>query len=79
LLFDNMASKAERYGWAMVMATLLALAVPWFLWGVDRVAWGLPLWLWWHVGWMLVASVAFWVFSRRAWGIWIVDAGGETA
>jgi len=74
-----MASTAERYGWAMVMATLLALAVPWFLWGVDRVVWGLPLWLWWHVGWMLVASVAFWAFSRRAWGIWIVDAGGETA
>lgn len=63
----------------MVMTTLLALAVPWFLWGVDRVVWGLPLWLWWHVGWLLLASVAFWVFSRRAWGIWIVDAGGETA
>ena len=74
-----MASKAERYGWAATMGLLIAFAIPWFLWGVDRVVVGLPLWLWWHVGWMAVASLAFWVFTRRAWGLWIVDSTGETA
>jgi len=74
-----MASTVERYGWAAVMGTLVALAIPWFLWGVDRVVLGLPLWLWWHIGWMLVASVVFQQFTRRAWGIWIVGTDGEAA
>ncbi|WP_255479142.1 DUF3311 domain-containing protein [Natronomonas sp. LN261] len=61
------------------MGILIVLAIPWFLWGVDRVVLGLPLWLWWHIGWMLLASVVFRQFTRRAWGIWIVETGGEAA
>jgi hypothetical protein len=41
--------------------------VPWFLWGDGRVVAGLPLWLWWHVGWMCLASGVFYLFTRSAW------------
>lgn len=61
------------------MAVILALAVPWFMWGDSRMAVGLPLWLWWHVGWMALAAVAFWLFTKRAWGIGITETGGEKA
>lgn len=54
-------------------------AIPWFLWGDARTALGLPLWLWWHIGWMALASVVFWQFTKRAWGVWIVDERGERA
>jgi len=63
-----MASRAERYGWVVALALVVALAVPWFLWGDSRTALGLPLWLWWHVGWMGLAAVVFRLFAARAWG-----------
>ena len=71
-----MVSSAERIGWVLVFAILVAFAVPWFLWGVDRVVAGLPVWLWWHVGWMGLAAAAFRLFTIRAWGIG-VTAGGD--
>jgi len=75
-----MASRAERYGWVVAIAVLAAFAVPWFLWGDARTAAGLPLWLWWHVGWMVLSTVVFWLFTRRAWGVGVTDAaGGERA
>ena len=77
-----MVSNVERYGWAVAMAVLVALAIPWFLWGDSRTALGLPLWLWWHIGWLTLSSAVFWLFARRAWGIWITDVrptGGERA
>ena len=74
---STMVSTAERYGWAVLFAVLLALAIPWFLWGDSRTALGLPLWLWWHVGWLAASSVVFWVFTKRAWGIGIVEPAGE--
>ncbi len=70
-----MVSNVERYAWTAAAGLLLALAIPWFLWGSSRIVAGLPIWLWWHIGWMAVASVAFWLFTRRAWGIWITDRG----
>ena len=72
-----MVSKTEEYGWVVVFAALLAFAIPWFLWGDARLAYGLPLWLWWHIGWMALASVAFWLFTKRAWGLGITT--GERA
>jgi Protein of unknown function (DUF3311) len=66
-----MVSTYERYAWGLVFVVLVVFAVPWFLWGDARVIRGLPVWLWWHVGWMGLASFAFWLFSRRAWGLWI--------
>lgn len=53
--------------WAAVFAVLVALAIPWFLWGDARVVAGLPLWLWWHIGWMGVATVAFYAFTQTGW------------
>ncbi len=73
-----MPSNAKRYGWAAVMGVLVLLAIPWFLWGIDRVVFGLPVWLWWHVGWMALASLVFRLFTQQGWGVWIVDSAGET-
>lgn len=55
------------YGWIAAFAVLVTFAVPWFLWGDSRVFAGLPLWLWWHIGWMLLTAVVFHLFTRRAW------------
>jgi len=63
---------AERNGalvWIVVGLVLSGLAIPWFLWGDDTVLAGLPVWLWWHIGWMMLASVVFYVFTQRAWGV----------
>ncbi|MHC3437766.1 DUF3311 domain-containing protein [Natrialbaceae archaeon A-gly3] len=72
--------RVELAGWIAVAIVLSALAVPWFLWGDSRVVAGLPLWLWWHVGWMVLASTIFYVFATRAWGIGIDPQaqGGES-
>ncbi|RQG88920.1 DUF3311 domain-containing protein [Natrarchaeobius halalkaliphilus] len=63
--------RGELGGWVAIGITLSALAIPWFLWGSDAVVAGFPLWLWWHIAWMVIASVVFWLFARRAWGIGI--------
>lgn len=75
-----MVSTTEKYIWVAAMMALVALAVPWFLWGDSRTVLELPLWLWWHIGWMVLASVVFWAFARRAWGLGITDPfWGENA
>jgi hypothetical protein len=66
-----MVSRTERYLWPVVMGALVVFAVPWFLWRDATVVAGLPLWLWWHVGWMALASGVFALFARRAWGVGI--------
>lgn len=53
--------------WIGGFAVLVAFAVPWFLWGDATVVAGLPVWLWWHIGWMALASVVFAAFTRRGW------------
>lgn len=68
-----MAVSKYLVGWVVVAAVLIAFAVPWFLWGVDVVVAGLPVWVWWHVGWMGLTAVVFWVFTRRAWGVGVVE------
>lgn len=76
-----MTSTAERYGWGIAFAVLIAFAVPWFMWGDSRTAVGLPLWLWWHVVWMGLATGVFWLFANRAWGLGILEtvpaSGGD--
>lgn len=64
-------SRFAWYAWLGVFLLLIALAIPWFLWGQDDVIAGLPVWLWWHIGWMLVAGVVFWRFADRWWGLGI--------
>lgn len=56
--------------WATVFVLLSALAVPWFLWGSATVVAGLPLWIWWHVGWLALTSLVFYAFTRTDWGLW---------
>ncbi|QCW03126.1 DUF3311 domain-containing protein [Natrinema pallidum] len=67
----------EVWGWLVVGLVLAGLAIPWFLWGSATVVAGLPVWLWWHVGWMGLASLVFWLFAQRAWGIGIESAGSD--
>jgi hypothetical protein len=69
-------TRVTLVGWSVVAAVLAALAVPWFLWDEATVVLGLPVWLWWHVGWLLLASAVFWLFATKAWGIGIEE--GET-
>ena len=63
--------RLDVWGWIAIGLVLSALTIPWFLWGSTAVIAGVPLWLWWHVGWMLLASIVFWLFTQRAWGIGI--------
>lgn len=66
--------------WIPVFAVLVAFAVPWPLWGVDRVAVGLPVWIWWHVGWLGLCTLVFRSFVRsgaweRGMGVGTPDSG----
>ncbi|MFP8951807.1 DUF3311 domain-containing protein [Natrialbaceae archaeon A-arb3/5] len=71
--------RLELAGWIATALVLCALAIPWFLWGDDRLVAGIPLWLWWHIGWMGLASIVFWLFTQRAWGIGIETGAGSDA
>jgi hypothetical protein len=66
---EQAVSRLETAGWVVVMGLLAVFAIPWFLWGSDQLLAGLPVWLWWHIGWMVLASTVFWLFTVRAWGI----------
>jgi hypothetical protein len=62
-----MRRQKTDYLWIGVFAVLVTFAIPWFLWA-DATTWlGLPVWLWWHIGWMTLASIAFTLFARGAW------------
>ncbi|MBS3760404.1 DUF3311 domain-containing protein [Halodesulfurarchaeum sp.] len=66
-------------GWALTFLGLVVFAIPWFLWGSDQVVAGLPLWLWWHIGWMALSAVVFQRFARQAWGLWITEESEAAA
>ena len=63
----EMARTVRDYLWILAFAVLIAFAVPWFLWRDATVVAGLPVWLWWHVGWMALAALVFHAFTRSAW------------
>ncbi|SEW14018.1 DUF3311 domain-containing protein [Natrinema salifodinae] len=67
----------ELVVWIAVAVVLTGLAIPWFLWGSATVVAGLPVWLWWHVAWLCLASVVFWCFAQRAWGLGIETRNGD--
>jgi len=69
-----MLRRTSSLSWAAVFAVVVAFAVPWFMWRDSTVVAGLPLWLWWHIGWLGLTSVVFYVFAQRGWGLWV---GGE--
>ena len=62
-----MTARIRTLLWVVTFTVLVVLAVPWFLWGDPRTAAGLPIWLWWHIGWMGLASVVFYLFTRTDW------------
>ncbi len=62
-----------RLLWGGLFMTIIVFAIPWFLWGNEQLFLGLPVWLWWHIGWLGLASVLFWLFSMFGWGTWITD------
>jgi len=62
-----MSRTTSDYLWVVALAVVVAFAVPWFLWRNATVVAGLPVWLWWHIGWMLLASAVFYLFTRSAW------------
>ena len=68
-----MTRSTTRILWLLVFAILIAFAIPWFLWRSDTVIASLPLWVWWHIGWMGIAAVLFRLFSVTAWGLWIEE------
>ncbi|WP_096389691.1 DUF3311 domain-containing protein [Halopenitus persicus] len=53
--------------WISTFVLLVAFAVPWFLWGNGTVVAGLPIWLWWHIGWLGLCSAIFYRFTRSSW------------
>ena len=61
--------RLRTLGWAAAFAVLVIFAIPWFLWGSSWVVAGLPVWLWWHIGWMILAAIVFRTFARHAWGL----------
>jgi len=63
--------------WVVVGLALMALAVPWFMWGNDAVIAGLPVWVWWHAGWLGLTAVVFWVFTKRAWGLGVEEVSAD--
>lgn len=72
-----MVSTTEKYAWVVVASVLVVFSVPWFLWGNAATVRGVPVWIWWHTVWMLLTSVAFYVFGRRAWGIGVDETFAE--
>ena len=70
-----MRRSREGLAWALVGVVLVVLAIPWFMWGTDTVVAGLPIWLWWHVGWLVLTALVFAVFTRRGWGVGVTGSG----
>lgn len=68
-----MTRPTEKYLWIIVFSVLVTLAIPWFFWGTDRLVVGLPIWVWWHIAWMVIAAITFHLFASRAWGIGIEE------
>ena len=64
-----MSRRARLAAWIVGFAAFMVMGVPWFLWGSSTVRFGLPLWVWYHVGWLVGAAVVFWAFARWFWRI----------
>lgn len=62
-----MVQTVRAVGWGVTFLVLIVFAIPWFLWGSATVVAGLPIWLWWHIGWMGLSALVFYAFTRSAW------------
>jgi Protein of unknown function (DUF3311). len=59
--------RLRRVLWLLIGGVLIAAAVPWWLWGAP-LRWGpLPVYVWYHIGWMGIVTLVFAHFARRWW------------
>lgn len=63
-----MPDRTRDIAWLVVFFALVVFAIPWFQWGRGGVVAGLPTWVWYHVGWLALTAVVFYVFTQRGWG-----------
>lgn len=73
-----MLLRDPRFQWLLVAMALAVFAIPWPLWGVELIVAGLPIWIWYHIGWLGLTAIVFWVFTRRGWGVGM-PTGGDSA
>ncbi len=67
----------RRFAWIALFAVLTVFSIPWTQWGAGRVYAGIPSWVWWHGLWMILVSVCFYGFTRRAWDEFIEGSSDE--
>jgi len=53
--------------WAIALFIIMVMGVPWFLWGSSFLFLGIPVWVWYHVGWLFLVTIIFWIFVRTFW------------
>lgn len=59
----------RKIGWLLVWVVLVILSLDFFNWGrTPRLYFGLPGWLWWEVGLVLLVAISFGILTRFAWG-----------
>ena len=62
-----MTKLKKKVVWVVVFFITTVMGVPWFLWGSSLLFIGIPLWVWYHVGWLLFAVFLFWLFVKTYW------------
>jgi len=62
-------NKTSNVCWFVSWLVLVILSLDFFNWGrTPRILLGLPGWLWWDIGVVLVIALVFGLLSRFAWG-----------
>jgi hypothetical protein len=59
-------SKIKMF-WIVIFFITMVMGVPWFFWGSARLFMGIPLWVWYHTGWLLFLIFLFWLFVKTYW------------
>ncbi|RLE14708.1 hypothetical protein DRJ04_01850 [Candidatus Aerophobetes bacterium] len=54
--------------WIVVFFITMVMGIPWFFWGSSSCFIGIPVWVWYHIGWLLFLIFLFWLFVKTYWG-----------
>jgi hypothetical protein len=66
---SNPGGLVQKVVWIVSWLALVLLGLDFFNWGkTPRLLLGLPGWLWWEVGLVLLVAAVFGLLSRFAWG-----------